>query len=360
MFELAAVGIAQVDAAGPLRANQSEILRDAGIHARRVAGEDLPGCNASDRPRRGRRVPLPTRQHRFRCTGEEELESATSVRQSHGFPNFAQDAVLQAAPPIEKRYLRKDGSPLWAVVRTTLIRDASGQPTTAIRVALDLTARRELETQLAEISEEERQRLGREMHDTLGQQITAIGLKATKLHEQLAAESSPHDSQAEGLLDMIDEAQRQVRSLLKGMLPVEFDAGGLMSALADLADRTHSLHEIDCRFECDGSVPIRDNTAAMHLYRIAQEAVHNAVKHSGARHIVVRLHDGTDITLEIRDDGIGFANKVSGRHSQPTDATQPGGAGLRIMRYRAHLIGGQLTIRSAKPNGTIVAMQIAH
>jgi signal transduction histidine kinase len=204
-----------------------------------------------------------------------------------------------------------------------------------------------------QISLEERQGLRHEIHDTLGQQITAIGLKAAKLHVQLAAESSPHEGQAGILLDMVDEAQRQVRSLLDGMLPVEFDASNVITALADLADKTHLRHEIDCRFDCDGLLAIQDNTVAMHLYRIAQEAVHNAVKHSSARHIVIRLYDRTNIKLEVRDDGAGIADKVGG-HGKPSGATRHGAAGLKIMRYRAHLIGGKITIRPAEPNGTIV------
>jgi two-component system CheB/CheR fusion protein len=354
MFELAAVGIAQVDAAGRFLRINPKFCEMLGYSSDELRGKNFldvthPADRESDAVLLSQLV-----SNACDPAGKKEFGS----RFFGGLPNSPDDAELPATPPIEKRYLRKDGSPLWAAVQTTLVLDAAGCPVTAIRVALDLTYRRELERRLAEVSEGERQRLGRELHDTLGQQITAIALQATRLHSLLAADSSRRDGQAEGLLDMIDEAQRQVRSLLSGMLPVEFDARGLTSALSDLADRTQARHEIDCRFECHGLGPIHDTTAAMHLYRIAQEAVHNAVKHSRASHLVVRLHDGSGLTLEICDDGIGFAQMIDVTQTRPTGATPPGGAGLGIMRYRAQLIGGRLSIRSANPQGTIIECRL--
>src|SRR5262245_48876335 len=118
-----------------------------------------------------------------------------------------------------------------------------------------------------------------------------------------------------------------------------------MIALAELAARTSDLHGVNCTFECDEPVCILDNQAAMHLYRLSQEAVNNAVKHGRGRNILISLSDDSDLlSLTIEDDGRGF---------QATRESSSG-SGLRIMRYRAELIGATLTIGRAEPHGTIV------
>jgi signal transduction histidine kinase len=133
--------------------------------------------------------------------------------------------------------------------------------------------------------------------------------------------------------------------MAKGLAPVEVDADGLMLALNDLAAKTCERHAVECDFQCDEPVCVPDNQAATHLYRMCQEAVTNAVRHGGAKKILIRLsEDENMITLEIQDDGCGFPS------AGPADT----GAGLRIMNYRAELIGAKLTVGSASPTGARV------
>jgi signal transduction histidine kinase len=141
---------------------------------------------------------------------------------------------------------------------------------------------------------------------------------------------------------------RKVRALSRGLIPVEVDARGLMSALADLAARASELGGPVCEFQCERPAPVEDNRTATQLYRIAQEAVGNALRHAGAQHIwiVLEAQPGS-ITLIVRDDGVGIDAGNGGR-----------GMGLRIMRYRAETIGASLQIHSTPAGGAEVRCSI--
>jgi signal transduction histidine kinase len=141
-----------------------------------------------------------------------------------------------------------------------------------------------------------------------------------------------------------------VRALSNGLVPVEVDAEGLVPALRSLAARISELHGVACSFECHHAVAIVDDQTAMQLYRLSQEAVTNAAKHGRPRHIVIRLGvEGERATLRVIDDGTGMPGKLE----------NAAGTGLRIMRYRADLIGADLDIHAARPHGTIVTCSIA-
>ena len=135
----------------------------------------------------------------------------------------------------------------------------------------------------------------------------------------------------------------QARSLARGLAPIDIDSAGLLRALQDLADRTQQTYDVRCVFECPQPVAITNSFRATHLYRIAREAVHNALKHAKANRIVIEVRDGDSVQLAVRDDGIGIN---SDRFTE--------GEGLRIMRYRAGLIGGSISIKDATSGGTIV------
>ena len=205
--------------------------------------------------------------------------------------------------------------------------------------------RRQLEEELLAISEREEQRIGQDLHDGVCQQLAGIEFRNSVLVQQLAKDQ---EAKAEAMLigELIRDATRQARFLAKGLSPVQLDANGLMSALEELASNASKLFNISCRFECPRPVLVGDNTVATHLYRIAQEAITNAVKHGQARCIVVSLSDSVgQLTLRIWNCGAGF----------PAGASGKGGLGLRIMQYRAEMIGGRLKIVSAKGKGTTVA-----
>ena len=205
--------------------------------------------------------------------------------------------------------------------------------------------RRQLEEELLAISGREERRIGQDLHDGVCQQLAGIEFRNSVLVQQLAKDEK---AKAEAMLigELIRDATRQARFLAKGLSPVQLDANGLMSALEELASNASKLFSISCRFECPQPVLVRDNTVATHLYRIAQEAITNAVKHGHARCIVVSLSDSVgQLTLRIWNGGAGFL----------TGASAKGGLGLRIMQYRAEMIGGTLKIVSANGEGTTVA-----
>ena len=144
---------------------------------------------------------------------------------------------------------------------------------------------------------------------------------------------------------LVRTAISQTRALARGLSPVVLDSNGLMSALKELAENTEKLFQISCRFQCDQPVLLQDNAAATHLYRIAQEAVNNAIKHGQAKHVTIQLMIARPrILLLIQDDGTGRP-KIPAKHQ---------GMGLRIMQYRAGMVGGTLAVQRDPDGGTRV------
>lgn len=201
-----------------------------------------------------------------------------------------------------------------------------------------------LQRQLVDAVWDQHRRLGQELHDTLGQALTGIGMLADSLAKRLAARQDPETEKLSEVVSMIQQAKSEVRQLSKGLYPVDVDAQGLLSALEELAAATQQRSQIRCIFKGDRSVQLRDNEVATHLFRIAQEAVHNAVKHGNPRRIVIALGRRRGrVTLAIRDDGSGIA---------PRSTSRSAGLGMRIMHYRANAIGAELSVDSAARGGT--------
>lgn len=215
----------------------------------------------------------------------------------------------------------------------------------------DISERRKLEWRLAESQVEERHHMARELHDELGGYITGNGMLALTLQKRLEEAGSPLAVKAEELVKRIDEAHKRVRSIVRGLMPVEAVPEGLMAALQHLAKQAETVHDISCRFQCDTPVHLVDTTAATHLFRIAQEALNNAVRHGKPRHVAISLTQ-TEGRLEVAvaDDGTGL-EEISGGHA---------GMGLHSMRERARLLGGDLTVRARGGHGTVVACRIPY
>src|SRR5436190_3734894 len=153
----------------------------------------------------------------------------------------------------------------------------------------DITERKQLEQEILDISNREQQRIGQDLHDGLCQQLAGIELMCQVLEQKLAAKSKSEAERAGEIARHVREAITHTRSLARGLSPVEFEANGFMSALQELAANVQKLFHVECRFECPEPVLIQSNTAATHLYRIAQEAINNAIKHGKARRIVIAL-----------------------------------------------------------------------
>jgi len=151
--------------------------------------------------------------------------------------------------------------------------------------------------------------------------------------------------EAEKISQLINEANRQTRAVARGLFPVRLEDNGPVSALEELAVNSSSLFKVQCTFACQGPEPVVENSAALHLYYIAQEALLNAAKHGKAQNVTVELHpSGERWALIIRDDGVGFSTNFVSRS----------GMGIRIMHYRARVIGATLDLKSDGASGTQV------
>jgi signal transduction histidine kinase len=248
--------------------------------------------------------------------------------------------------PFESQRLRKDGRKITVSVSISPIRDAFGRVVGASRISRDITQQRLLQREVLEIAASEQRRIGQDLHDGAGQELTGLAMLAAHLSEDLTASKLPQAAAAAKIARGLEEALDQVRALSKGLVPVEVDADGLMLALAELAAKIDELGGVACEFHCEDPVSINDNQTATQLYRLAQEAVTNALKHAQARKIVISLAAAGDVvTLSIADDGQGLSRR-------PGRTTA--GSGLRIMRYRADLIGAEFQLVPNRPRGTLV------
>jgi PAS domain S-box-containing protein len=250
----------------------------------------------------------------------------------------------------ETSRIRKDGRKIDISLSISPIKGAAGEVVGASAIARDITEHKALQREVLEIAALEQRRIGQDLHDGIGQELTGLTMMTQRLLGELVSGGFPEAEAASKIHSRLEQALSHVRSLSKGLVPVEVDAEGLMLALSELAARTSELHGVSCMFEYLRPVAISDNATAMHLYRMTQEAVTNAVKHGRPKKIVIRLGtEGKLVTLRVIDDGRGFA--------LPEAAMT--GTGLRIMRYRADLIGAHLEISTARPHGTIVACSVA-
>jgi len=248
----------------------------------------------------------------------------------------------------EVRGRRKDGSTFPMDLAVSEFHDGNGRKFAGI--VRDITERKRLEREVLEIAAGERQRIGQELHDTTCQELAGLGLLAQGLANQVAEESLAEGGVATKIANGIGQALDHLRMILKGLFPVEVDANGLMAAFDELAAQTEALTGITCRFDCAEPITLRDNMTARHLYYIAKEAVTNAVKHGSPTDIGITLdRDGDFVALGVRDNGRGL--------SKPLDECQ--GMGLRIMQYRAGLIGATLSIGRVEGVGTMVACRFS-
>jgi len=216
-------------------------------------------------------------------------------------------------------------------------------------IVTDITERRRLEGEVLRISEHERQRIARDLHDSLGQQIAGTWFLTDILRKNLAAQCSPELPTASKVVELLQSTVTQTRNLALGLSPIPIEPEGLMTALNELARQTSEVFKVDCRFICPRPILLPDNSKAAHLYRIAQEALNNAVKHGRAEKIEIGLSAiGNCLTLRIRDNGVGFEN--SGKRGT--------GMGLRTMGYRADLMGADFAILERRAGGTEIVCKL--
>jgi two-component system, LuxR family, sensor kinase FixL len=209
--------------------------------------------------------------------------------------------------------------------------------------------RKAFQDRLLTLSEEEHRRIGQELHDDVGQELAGLALKVETLKDILAAEETPAADLARDLVVVVDRICAKTLALSRGMIPKEIDAPGLEAALDGLARQVDAAGTVSCRFQRTGDRRVRDSQTATQLFRIAQEAVANALRHAEAERMEIALScDENATVLTIDDDGVGIG------HAHPGGA----GMGLSIMRYRAGLIGARLSFVASRGGGTRVTCRI--
>lgn len=264
---------------------------------------------------------------------------------------YALEDSLREARPFEMEYRTHNAA---GAVRhlhsmADVERDGNGKPVRLIGSIQDVTEHRELEETILNIGESVRRTIGQELHDGLGQHLTGMGFVAKTLEFRLSEKGLAEAADAARIVQAVTAAIEQTRTLAKGLFPVELDENGLLPALEMLAGNTRQLFGIECAFQSGNLVLSFAKDEAIHLYRIAQEAISNAIRHGKASRVAISLlpADG-GINLTISDNGIGIPPGVLAEHR---------GMGLRIMEYRARLIGASLRIGKAPRGGTIVAIR---
>ncbi len=233
----------------------------------------------------------------------------------------------------------------WGEWRVGPVRDKTGQISHWLIIVRDITERKRLEKEILQISERERQRIGQDLHDSLCQQLAGIELMSQALEHKLAPKSKEAAGRVAEIAAYVRNAIHQARSLARGLSPVSNEPEGLMTALLELAANTERMFGVNCEFLCRRPVLIADSVTSTHLYRIAQEAISNAIKHGHAQQIAISLEASQDrIILSISDDGAGF----------PPSLPNNPGMGLSIMKYRAGVLGGVISLEKNAKGGVVV------
>jgi signal transduction histidine kinase len=214
----------------------------------------------------------------------------------------------------------------------------------------DITERKQLEKEIVEAGERERRRIGQDLHDDLCQQLSGIACLGRVLQRRLGIESNAAAADEAGeIARLVQQATERARDLARGLQPVNLTTDGLDAALVELCDASEGMFGVCCTFRGDGDVVVADPDVAAHLYRIAQEAIHNAVRHGHASSVTVDLvaAGGGRLVLTVEDDGIGIPDELPQQ-----------GMGLHTMSFRARMVGGLLSVERGHEGGTIVTCSL--
>ncbi|HEY5042965.1 MAG TPA: sensor histidine kinase [Verrucomicrobiae bacterium] len=205
--------------------------------------------------------------------------------------------------------------------------------------------RRRLEQEVLEASERVQRKIGQDLHDSLCQHLTATALAGKVLAKKLAGQSLPETEAASHLVGMVEEGIELTRTLARSLHPIEMQEEGLVDGLREMAANISQGFSVACKLECSQTVSLATADANTHLYRIAQEAISNAIRHGHAKNIAIHLEKvENEIILTVTDDGVGL----------PSDAWTRNGMGLHIMDYRAGMIGANLQVKRLPTRGTRV------
>ncbi len=261
------------------------------------------------------------------------------------------DQVIKGAEPATAEWDFVNGSEQRVKLEiSSRLFEQNGKEPQVEGIARDVTERRRLERELLDVSNREQRRIGHDLHDGVCQQLAGIAYRVEILGDKLQEHGAPEAAEAENIQAMINDATVQARGVARGLFPVRLEENGLVSALEELADNAAARFKIACTFECTQPPSVVDNDTALHLYYTAQEALLNAARHSQATRVQLSLKpEGQRFKLIVSDNGTGL--RLSGNGT--------GGMGIRIMRYRAKVIGATLDIRSEPGRGTDIICTFA-
>jgi signal transduction histidine kinase len=296
------------------------------------------------------------RLDRLKSTVEtRRLQGLEAIPKTSGEGKLIMDEIREVVNDMEsvehKLLIERDHAAKELASRTIAIVTVATLLTIALTIAsmfilrADIAHRERLEKEVLNISEREQRRIGQDLHDGVCQHLTGISLFSRSLQQKLDGKFPGAAREAERITELINDGIEQTRRVTRGLHPVPEDASGLVLALRELSEKVRESTKLPCTFDSPELMPVPDQNAATHLYRIAQEAVQNALRHSGAKSLAIALASNEDaIQLTVRDDGRGIPEDASGK-----------GLGLEIMSYRARSIGATLEIRRAEPTGTIIS-----
>lgn len=282
----------------------------------------------------------------------------------------------------EYRIVRTDGTIRWVLAEGAALRSYSREPLGFIRTVTDITRHRELEEELTaardkleqrvrertadleaemierqklekqvlECRDNEQRRFSQDLHDGLGQCLTGVLFHVLALERDLTSDHSDLASAASKIAELVNQSINQAHDLARGIDPVPLRPDGLMCALDELVRALCDASPTKCSFQCEEPILLEDNAVATHLYRIAQEAISNAIKHSKASQVTVRLEKlSKSSALVITDDGIGISERRDFRR----------GRGLNIIKHRARLIDAALDVKTTPSGGATVRCEFS-
>jgi PAS domain S-box-containing protein len=282
-------------------------------------------------------------RHRDRILSQNIIE--LMAEDQRGAARGWLDQVVKGAdvPTAEWDFEAEGGQRVKLEISSRLV-EQNGRTVEVEGIARDITERRRLEREILEISNREQRRIGHDLHDGVCQQLAAITYLADILGDELRDKGATESAEAERIAKLTSEVNSQARSVARGLFPVRLEEHGLTLALEELAASATARYRITCRFVCETDAPVKvESQVELHLYYIVQEALLNAVNHGKATTIIVTLAAVQDrLRLTVQDDGTGF----------DISSKKRSGMGIRIMRYRAKVIGATLDVQSEPGHGT--------
>ncbi|MCX4189082.1 PAS domain S-box protein [Methylophaga sp. OBS3] len=252
----------------------------------------------------------------------------------------------------EEVWIRKpdDSAMLFDLVKAPM-RDIEGNIRGVISIGRDITEQREVEAELVTITEDQQRSIGQELHDGVGQKVVGISFLAKSLSQVLKPKLPDMADKAETLATQVNEVISEIRRLARGLLPIEIESNGLNAALESFSRNTSKTFNVDCQYKPDGEVLLQDRIVSLHLFRIVQEAVNNAIRHGKATQIDVMLKVRPNLlSLTIKDNGQGFDHEIYQQGNKLS------GVGLQSMVYRAKLIKAKVSFSKPADQGFIVTV----